>query len=81
MPGASFVNANTPLRDALIQEATKRVLEMTAFGDDYMPLGTIIDERSFVNAIIGLNATGRSTNHAIHLIAWLRCWRYSVDRA
>ncbi|WP_425348825.1 dihydroxy-acid dehydratase [Bartonella quintana] len=58
-----------PLRDALIQEATKRVLEMTAFGDDYMPLGMIIDERSFVNAIIGLNATGGSTNHAIHLIA------------
>ncbi|VEJ44969.1 phosphogluconate dehydratase [Bartonella vinsonii] len=69
MPGSSFINANTPLRDALTKEATQRVLEMTALGDDYSPLGMIIDERSFVNAIVGLNATGGSTNHAIHLIA------------
>ncbi|MET3589308.1 phosphogluconate dehydratase [Bartonella silvatica] len=69
MPGSSFVNANTPLRDALTREATKRVLEMTDLGDDYKPLGMIVDERSFVNAIVGLNATGGSTNHAIHLIA------------
>lgn len=69
MPGSSFINANTPLRDALTKEATNRVLEMTALGDDYKPLGTIVDERSFVNAIVGLNATGGSTNHAIHLIA------------
>ncbi|WP_254492283.1 phosphogluconate dehydratase [Bartonella sp. B1099] len=69
MPGASFVNANTPLRDALTKEATKRVLEMTDLGDHYRPLGMIIDERSFVNAIVGLNATGGSTNHTIHLMA------------
>ncbi|EJF96615.1 phosphogluconate dehydratase [Bartonella elizabethae F9251 = ATCC 49927] len=69
MPGASFVNANTPLRDALTKEATKRVLEMTDLGDHYKPLGMIIDERSFVNAIVGLNATGGSTNHTIHLMA------------
>ncbi len=69
MPGSSFVNANTPLRDALTKEATKRVLEMTDLCDDYKPLGKIVDERSFVNAIVGLNATGGSTNHAIHLIA------------
>ncbi len=58
MSGASFVNANTPLRDALTKEATKRVLEMTDLGDNYSPFGTIIDERSFVNAIVGLNSTG-----------------------
>ncbi|EJF78244.1 phosphogluconate dehydratase [Bartonella birtlesii] len=69
MPGSSFINANTPLRDALTKEATKHVLEMTALGDNYRPLGMIVDERSFVNAIVGLNATGGSTNHAIHLIA------------
>lgn len=69
MPGASFINANTPLRDALTKEATKRVLEMTDLGNHYSPLGMIIDERSFVNAIVGLNATGGSTNHTIHLIA------------
>lgn len=69
MPGASFINSNTPLRDALTQEATKRALKITALGNDYTPLGKMIDERSFVNAIVGLNATGGSTNHAIHLIA------------
>ncbi|WP_273721510.1 MULTISPECIES: phosphogluconate dehydratase [unclassified Bartonella] len=69
MPGSAFINANTPLRDALTKEATKRVLEMTALSNDYSPLGMIVDERSFVNAIVGLNATGGSTNHAIHLIA------------
>ncbi|WP_409361621.1 phosphogluconate dehydratase [Bartonella heixiaziensis] len=69
MPGSSFINANTPLRDALTREATERVLEMTTLGDDYSPVGIIVDERSFVNAIVGLNATGGSTNHAIHLIA------------
>ncbi len=69
MPGASFINANTQLRNALTQEATKRVFGITALGDNYTPIGKVIDERSFVNAIVGLNATGGSTNHAIHLIA------------
>ncbi len=69
MPGSSFINANTPLRDALTKEATKRVLEMIALGDSYSPIGLIVDECSFVNAVVGLNATGGSTNHAIHLIA------------
>ncbi|MBB5073469.1 6-phosphogluconate dehydratase [Bartonella callosciuri] len=66
MPGASFMNASMPLRT---KEATQRVLEMTALSDDYRPLGMIIDEHSFVNAIVGLDATGGYTNHAIHLIA------------
>ncbi len=69
LPGASFVNPGTPLRDALTREATKRALEITALGNDYRPAGRMIDERSFVNGIIGLHATGGSTNHTIHLIA------------
>lgn len=69
LPGASFVNPNTPLRDALTQEAAKRALAITALGTEYLPIGAMIDERSFVNAIVGLNATGGSTNHTIHLIA------------
>ncbi|WP_412058083.1 phosphogluconate dehydratase [Bartonella sp. DGB2] len=69
MPGASFINPNTPLRDALTAEAAKRVLEMTALGGTYKPIGKMIDERSFVNAVVGLHATGGSTNHTIHLIA------------
>ncbi|EJF82297.1 phosphogluconate dehydratase [Bartonella doshiae] len=60
---------NTPLRNALTQEATKRVFKITALGDNYTPIGKVIDERSFVNVIVGLNATGGSTNHAIHLFA------------
>ena len=68
-PGSSFVNPNTPLRDALTREAAKRALAITALGNEYTPVGRMIDERSIVNGIVGLNATGGSTNHTIHLIA------------
>lgn len=69
LPGAAFVNPNTPLREALTREAAKRALAITALGNAYTPVGAMIDERSFVNAIAGLNATGGSTNHTIHLVA------------
>lgn len=69
IPGSSFINPNTPLRDAMTREATKRALQITACGNAYTPVGAMLDERSFVNAIVGLNATGGSTNHTIHLIA------------
>jgi len=68
-PGASFVNPNTPLRTALTREAAKRALAITAQGNEFTPVGRMIDERSIVNAVVGLNATGGSTNHTIHLIA------------
>lgn len=69
LPGSSFINPNTPLRDALTREATKRALQLTACGNHYNPVGAMLDERSFVNGIVGLNATGGSTNLTIHLIA------------
>ena len=69
IPGSSFINPNTPLRDAMTREAAKRALQITACGNDYTPVGAMLDERSFVNGIVGLNATGGSTNHTIHLIA------------
>ena len=69
LPGASFVNPGTPLRDALTRAATRRALEMTALGNDYRPLGRLIDERAIVNAVVMLMATGGSTNHTIHWIA------------
>ncbi|WP_293868844.1 phosphogluconate dehydratase [uncultured Alsobacter sp.] len=69
LPGSSFVNPNTPLRDALTVAATQRVLQITAQGNDYTPIGRIVDERAVVNGIVGLHATGGSTNHTIHLIA------------
>ncbi|HBC51934.1 MAG TPA: phosphogluconate dehydratase, partial [Stenotrophomonas maltophilia] len=62
LPGASFVNPGTPLRDALTREATERALDITALGDDFRPLGRIIDERAIINAVIALMATGGSTN-------------------
>ncbi len=69
IPGSSFINPNTPLRDAMTKEAAKRALQITACGNDYTPVGAMLDERSFVNGVVGLNATGGSTNHTIHLIA------------
>jgi phosphogluconate dehydratase len=68
-PGSSFVNPNTPLREALTKEAAKRALSITQLGNSYTPVGRMIDERSIVNGVVGLHATGGSTNHTIHLIA------------
>ena len=72
LPGASFVNPNTDLRDALTNAATARVLQNSALGSDFRPTCRILDERAFVNGIVGLNATGGSTNLLIHLLAMAR---------
>jgi phosphogluconate dehydratase len=69
LPGGSFVNPNTELRDALTVEAVRRVLRLTEPGENYTPMGEIVDEAAVVNAIVGLLATGGSTNHTIHLVA------------
>jgi len=72
LPGASFVNPGTPMRDALTKAAAKRVAEITALGNDYTPVGRVLSEKTFVNAMVGLHATGGSTNHTIHMIAMAR---------
>jgi len=69
LPGAAFVNPNTTLRDALTREAARRAIQITALGNEYTPVGRMLDERAFANAIVGLHATGGSTNHTIHLLA------------
>ena len=69
LPGASFVNPNTPLRDALTREAAQQVTRLTQQGGQFMPLGEIVDERCLVNAIVALSATGGSTNHTLHMPA------------
>ncbi|WP_455372090.1 dihydroxy-acid dehydratase domain-containing protein, partial [Limibacillus halophilus] len=69
LPGASFVNPGTPLRSALTAAATKRAAEITALGNDFRPVGKLIDEKAVVNGIVGLLATGGSTNHTLHLVA------------
>jgi phosphogluconate dehydratase len=72
LPGASFVNPGTPLRDTLTREAVARAIGMSALGDDYRPIGALVDECAIVNALVILLATGGSTNHAIHWVAVAR---------
>lgn len=69
LPGASFVNPYTPLRDALTVEAAQQVTRMTKASGSFMPLGEIVDEKSLVNSIVALHATGGSTNHTLHMPA------------
>lgn len=79
LPGASFVSPNTDLRDALTCEGAKRALALSALGNEYTPVCAILDERSFVNGMIGLNATGGSTNLLIHLVAIARAGGILLD--
>ena len=72
LPGASFVNPGTPLRDALTSEAGSRVTALTAMGDEFTPIGEVVDERAIVNGCVALLATGGSTNHTLHLVAIAR---------
>ncbi|MCJ8307874.1 MAG: phosphogluconate dehydratase [Rhizobiaceae bacterium] len=69
LPGSSFINPGTPLRDALTEEATRRALQITSLGNEFTPVGEMIDEKAIVNAVIGLHTTGGSTNHVLHLVA------------
>lgn len=72
LPGAAFENPGTDLRKALTEAAAKRATEITVLGDHYTPIGEMIDEKSIVNAIVGLMATGGSTNHTLHIPAMAR---------
>lgn len=69
LPGGSFVNPNTELRAALTTDAVSHLLNITNLGDNYRPIGEIVDEKAIVNGIVGLLATGGSTNHTIHIVA------------
>jgi phosphogluconate dehydratase len=79
LPGSAFVPPSTALRDALTSAAAKQAAAITALNDQYRPLARIVDERAIVNAIIGLLATGGSTNHTIHLIAMARAAGIVID--
>jgi phosphogluconate dehydratase len=79
LPGASFVNPGTPLREALTIAGARRALEITALGNDFRPAGEILDERAFVNGIVGLMATGGSTNLVLHLPAMARAAGVILD--
>lgn len=79
LPGASFVNPGTPLRDALTKAATERALSITALGNNYTPVCDVLDERAFVNGLVGLMATGGSTNLVLHLPAMARAAGIILD--
>ncbi|MFN7178687.1 phosphogluconate dehydratase [Hyphomonas sp.] len=69
MPGAAFPNPGTPLRTALTRAAAQHAASITAQGANYRPAGELVDARAIVNGIVGLMATGGSTNHALHIPA------------
>ena len=72
LPGAAFVHPGTPLRDALTAAATHRAVEIGDNKQAYAPLSRVIDEKAIVNGVVGLLATGGSTNHTLHLVAIAR---------
>ena len=79
LPGSAFVPPSTALRDALTAAAAQRAARMTALGAGYLPLAQVVDERAIVNAIVGLLATGGSTNHTLHLVAMARAAGIIID--
>jgi phosphogluconate dehydratase len=79
LPGSSFVNPGTPLRDALTDFAAEHVTRITAQSRDYRPMAEVVDARALVNALVALLASGGSTNHCIHLIAIARAAGYRMN--
>ncbi len=69
LPGTTFVNPGTELRDAITKASAKQALSISTLGNQYTPIGKIYDEKAVVNGVVGLLATGGSTNHTMHLIA------------
>ncbi|KZN66571.1 phosphogluconate dehydratase [Pseudoalteromonas luteoviolacea CPMOR-1] len=69
LPGSSFINPYTELRDGLTASAVKMMLEQLIETKSANPIGEIVDEKTVINGLVGLLATGGSTNHAIHLVA------------
>ncbi|MFD1767609.1 phosphogluconate dehydratase [Sphingorhabdus buctiana] len=79
MPGSSFCNPGTKLRQELTRAATHRITEIGWEGSDYRPFGHCVDEKAIVNAVVGLLATGGSTNHVLHLPAIARAAGIIID--
>ncbi len=79
LPGSSFVNPGTALRDELTKAAARQVTRLTDLGTDYMPIGHLVDAKAVVNGIVGLLATGGSTNHTMHLVAVARSAGFIVN--
>ncbi len=69
LPGSTFINPGTELRDQITRASARQALSITALGNNYTPIGMIYDEKAVVNGIVGLLATGGSTNHTMHIVA------------
>jgi len=72
LPVSSFVHPDAPLREALTAAAARQVTRLTGNGNEWMPLGKMVDEKVVVNGIVALLATGGSTNHTMHMVAMAR---------
>jgi phosphogluconate dehydratase len=79
LPGAAFVNPGMPLREELTRAAARRAAAITHLGKEFTPIGRLVDEKVIINAIVGLLATGGSTNHTLHLVAIARCAGILID--
>jgi phosphogluconate dehydratase len=79
IPGSAFINPGTPLRDALTKEAACQALKITDHGNQYTPAGHVVSEKSVVNAVVALLATGGSTNHTLHLVAIAKAAGILID--
>ncbi len=72
LPGSSFVHPDSSLREPLTKAAVMQLVKNTESAGNYRPLWQVLTEKAFVNAIVGLLATGGSTNHTMHLVAMAR---------
>jgi len=79
LPGSAFVNPGTPLREQLTRAAAQRAAAISHLGKEFTPVGRVVDEKTIINAIVGLLATGGSTNHTLHLVAIARCAGILID--
>ncbi|MGK6355334.1 phosphogluconate dehydratase [Sphingomonas sp. DT-207] len=79
IPGAAFANPGTKLRQELTRAAVHRLADLGWNGNDYRPIGHVVDEKAIVNAAIALLATGGSTNHLIHVPAFARAAGIVID--
>ncbi len=79
LPGSAFVHPGSPLREALTRAATVRAASIVAGSKEYTPLGRLVDEKTIVNGLVGLLATGGSTNHTMHLVAIARAAGIHID--
>ncbi|MEQ9564386.1 MAG: phosphogluconate dehydratase, partial [Pseudomonadales bacterium] len=79
LAGASFVQPGTELRTALTKAAVEKLVRATEPNGNYRPLYDVITEKSIINALVGLLATGGSTNHSLHLVAIARCAGIMLD--